>query len=247
MTLLIWTRSRKDWDRDRCAVESCGHTVLHLPCLKLRDMSSQCPDDVDRFVIVTSSNSVFFIKQNPSWRQGIVRFKGILTFGKETARSLDGLHSHIQCLPVGTGQQFSQKICQDYARRTRFLFVGAKYPAYDIVDHLKRSSFQIEKVSLYETIIGVDLSVEEKKRFTDRYRNRGVICFASPSAVSGFLGLMKSGGSHQKSQLHAVAIGPTTKALADAHFVTVDQAPEPKVSSLIRTAKRILDDGMRAR
>jgi uroporphyrinogen-III synthase len=68
-----------------------------------------------------------------------------------------------------------------------------------------------------------------------------VLCFASPSAVRGFIDGLKAGSSRDekswvlKEKAQVVVIGPTTEDAARAHFNHITVSPWHEITALIQS------------
>jgi len=112
----------------------------------------------------------------------------------------------------------------------------ARETAYDIADDLQRRGFDAQGVTVYETLAAVTISPDEIKKAQAEWK--GVVCFASPSAVQAFADtfLKDEDGERLRQSLVAVAIGETTAHAARPFFVRVALAPAHSVEALIEAA-----------
>src|SRR5690606_28578514 len=117
------------------------------------------------------------------------------------------------------------------------VFVGAEEGAYDIVSHLKGKGFAAEHVSVYTTTIPV--AWPEARATRTLSGHYVTACFASPSAVKGFMSLFASVAEMLPS-VHAVAIGETTARACKKYFRNVTVATQASMENLVQKAAEVV-------
>jgi uroporphyrinogen-III synthase len=176
---------------------------------------------------------------NPELLLHIQSAARIYTIGKATYQSLasKGIHA-IHPHTIKNSGQLTDYIIKNESREHAILLPGAKARAFDAASRLSEANFYAENLDIYETVSASRIA-PEKMQIMEQDHISPVICFASPSAVHGFIS-----GCDEKLELLAqksiaVAIGLTTDAACQPHFQKRCSASEPTLASLAAMAAEI--------
>ena len=162
----------------------------------------------------------------------------ILCFGERTAQVLCQYGMKVELVQeVRTAQEFLPYVRGQLAHGTFILLPGPKTRAFSFEKPLIDAGFLCRTVDLYETTPQLTFSdgriptPNEQRQLIDSLS--GTICFASPSACTGFVQCLSPPTNRLGRDLKAVAIGPTTAAACRLHFEQVYVAERNSVASLV--------------
>ena len=193
---IIWTRAAEEWENDRDIFGQDLAQVVRLPCLRLQVLDAKWPSQgaedssPERYVVCfTSQKAVEAVPKDV--RPWLAQVKKVMTFGEQTQQALVRQGLPAVRLPASGGFEFSRILPTQLDPSDRVLICAAKYPAYPIAEDIRRAGFEVTQLALYSAESGVfsetgqDLDGKKLKELAEGLR--GSICFASPSAVRGFV------------------------------------------------------------
>lgn len=226
---LVWTRALADWSDDQALLS--GRTdLVRVPCVRLVTLAPAF--DFKQFnVYVAASAHVFeHLSLTPGAR--------IHVFGDatESAARQRGF-AVVRHQGVRTAADWAPRLAAVLDQNQSVGVLSAAVPAFDLSAALRAAGIDATSIACYRTeagahkIDGSPFTDAEARDFGARLR--GVVCFASPSAVEGFCAVFPSGS------LAAVCIGPTTAKAAAAHFVRTATAAQNSLASLIDAASQL--------
>lgn len=237
---IIWTRGTDDWQSDADLLARLVPQeirVEHIPCIKLAALETPpaLTQETWDHVVFTSAHGVSFALANPDLKEAIKKSKHVYTFGGATAQAL-AKHGISTIRPEGlrTGEDLGAWLSVHLPKDARVLVPGPKRPAFDLAQFLNLHDFQAQAAICYETEekahlpSGADLS--SRKLDELGCLAQAVICFASPSAVRGFL------AGAPGILYPAAVIGPTTDAEAKKTFPVRRTATDNTFESLVLAA-----------
>lgn len=252
---IIWTRAGELWPDDQVYFK--GFDYLRLPCISffdfdqatlLKQLQGFSFPQPDKLVgVLTSAHTIQSLHHS---RYLFAKCKKWYAVGEKTKAYFErlGLPDCEIEWPSGVkkGADLGQFLCKTYAGNKNFGFFlpGASKRAYKLDDHLRSCGFEVLSCNTYEVKIGVFnlngmlLSKSEFEQFFAKMKSP-IICFASPSAVSGFTQALVDLRVTLQAKPIAVAIGPTTGKVCKSFFSHVIEAPEPSVASLLECAKSL--------
>ncbi len=239
--LVIWTRSRADWDEDRALLARLGLTgssVLHVPCVALAAVPVG-PIGYGEYSdwVLTSAHAVEFFAADPERLGALRAAPRVHTFGEATTAALRKLGAHVEAHEgLRTAEELTARLALSLPETAKVVVPGAREPAFDVAGALKAGGRKAEAVACYATVTGAKrsdgsaFSAAHAKILPETWS--GVACFASPSAVRGFTAVFAA-----TPRLVALALGPSTAAAARRHaFASVQVAPENTLESMAKTA-----------
>jgi uroporphyrinogen-III synthase len=154
--------------------------------------------------------------------------RGVRAYRPPEIQSAQGLVAH-----------FVAQIAPSLKALVNVLAIGPARPAYDASAAILSLGFGFTYLSVYETLPLLALSEDECRHYRDELD--GVVCFASPSAVQGFVETLMSGGHKELgAKLVAVAIGETTALKCRDHFCKVHGAATQELTALVEKAGALL-------
>ena len=258
--LVIWTRGLEDWQQDFQALPaSLKDKILHLPCTAVTAIKPsaialkrlrQAVLQQGILVICTSPKSGKIALASKPLDHLLRRATYWLTFGATTTRFLRGEGIKVR-RPRGcvTSTELFRYVRDRGDRDPTFVVLRAKDPAYDLGRALTGAGMRSIDVILYKTLAKLTdnngKAIRSKLRNELRHKTIGVVAFASPSAVRGFVKELaqKEAMTHSRlprpmwrKNLIAVCIGPTTAAAARKHFADVRIAKKSNGGELARAA-----------
>jgi uroporphyrinogen-III synthase len=241
---LIWTRGIDDWQSDHLLLSRVvpeGVHIEHIPCVRLSpveipsDVLQALTNDPWDHVVFTSAHGVSFALASPVIRARIKRSSSVYTLGSATAQAL-ARHGIDAIRPEGirTGEDLGAWLDVHLPKDAHILVPSPRQPAFDLAQYLKDKGRQSLAIVCYETEAkahlpsGEALSTQNLKELGSRPTT--IVCFASPSAVRGFV----AGAPGVVPP--AVVIGPTTEAAAKQFFTVKKIADENSLESLVKAA-----------
>ncbi len=236
--LVIWTRASDHWLDDQrlfppgIPLESwpCIDTMVHTDA----EVAASCPSWLPEIVVFTSMTAVLAAAKCPVLAPALNHMQCAVTFGSKTASAIDqaGWPLH-RFLHATSAAQLPSAIAQaGWAKRPVWV-LGPDSPSFDVATALRQIGGTAQHVPVYQT-----KPQAPKITLKSLAENQGlkVLCFASPSAVQGFLSVEGLPPLKKTQHLIAVAIGTTTARMCRDHFAQVRVATSPVVESLARSA-----------
>ena len=237
---MIWTRSERDWDLDQPLWTKTAEHLLRLPCIHTVIRPLTRPKGAVDALVFTSRNGVLAAHtEDPA----LLTAAPSLTHGAATANELAQRGAAVERVDVRTAEELAAQLATRWAgsRKTVWI-VGPTRPAYDIAAHLAEEGHAATHLAAYETIAEV---ASEGGPLTPALRMqilpqlRGVIGFASPSAVESFVHAFGQAGTDRPADLAAVCLGPTTSKAARAHFSEVKTCETSTTEVLAKTMQTL--------
>ncbi len=238
---LIWTRAAEDIEADKPLLDGTPCPWIHIPCLATKPQTWTWPEEGSDVVAIASRTTVDCSLADLGLRQHLARQKKIYTFGEKTAAALQQLRLPVERVDVPDGLALANWMATNLDPKTRVVFCGAQEPAYDIVGHLAAQGFTATHVPVYSTTTPTAWPEERALRTLTGHNN--FVCFASPSAVRGFVSLFASVGELLPA-VHAVAIGETTARVCAKHFRRVSIADAPSLEHVARKANELIREAI---
>lgn len=235
----VWTRPQDLWEQDRKILDQISQKfkILHISLTRQEAIQNPVfPEDLPKslFIIITSRRaSQILIEKYP----GVLDGRSVLTFGNNTSRHL--LRHKIlirQFKDCNSSKQLAIRICEEFSKNSKFLYIAAKDPAYDLVGHLNEGGFECMHVPVYQTTLYSD-SINKKVEGQLLGADGNLFAFASPLAVECFSQWMKK--CERRATLgtnsYVLCIGPTTAqaALKSWDESRIRVAKVPSVAELI--------------
>lgn len=232
---LIWTRSKEDWEQDRAFFKD-PKKVLHLPCITIAPLNiSARPTFGTKYVIVTSQNALKFALRNPNLRTIIFDAEAVFTFGQETTQLCHsvGLRNVVRISAAHSSEELCKSVSQFLAPESPLMIIQALFPAFNSGSYLSSLGLDVTVVPVYKTEsrCRVRLSPAKLRAL------KGIVCFASPSAVEGFTTAIRN--PKKLKTLTAVVIGPTTAKACGKQFKGIKIAKQARIESLIQLAEKL--------
>jgi uroporphyrinogen-III synthase len=245
MALLIWTRSIDDWKHDKEILDKLETDVLHLPCIAMSGLSVKFPRRKPQVFIATSGNAIRYSARHAALLNLMRSAEMVFAIGPGTKDALREFKVTAEIPPgVINAESLSEWLASNLRPGTDVAWPCSKEPSYDIAAHLRRYDINVEPLAVYETERSLHLphGKHPEKSDLERYIQslEGVVCFASPSAVEGFVTSLHPADNRLKHELTAVCIGDTTAAACKPHFEQVKISPASSVEQLAETAAKIL-------
>ncbi len=256
---VIWTRSAADLPADRVFLDSLAVDVLHVPCLgieRTQDASARIAAVArpGNRIVFTSQNAVRVFSETrekaPETWKVLVTDSVFYTHGKSTAAALTkvfpdgdrGPETRVRCVESRTSEDLARELAQD--KSTPVLWICGEEVAFDLATVLTAHGIECTRVPVYTTashptdsdgrrLTGASLE-ESRAQLALRLRgSKVVICFASPSAVRGWIEFAGNESALRPVQMAAAVIGPTTaRAALSAGFASVTTCAWPQIADL---------------
>ena len=161
----------------------------------------------------------------------------ICAVGQATATELHANGWPVDIISDGSGAEQLVQMLADgiQLEGSRALFPCSDLALPTLVDRLRLAGAQVDIVIAYRT---VPPPAEAGDVLMDLInKSRPVVIFASPSAVTGWAGLLKARMPDLWTRIDTVAIGATTyKALHNAGATRIEMAARPDAQSLVQAA-----------
>lgn len=242
--LVIWTRSRADWDEDRALLARhglVGASVLHVPCVALEAVAvglSGYGEYTDW--VLTSAHAVAFFAADAGRLAALRAAPRVHTFGEATTAALAALGVNATAHEgLRTAEELTARLALTLPESAAILVPGAREPAFDVAGAMRAGGRRADAVACYAAVTGARRS--DGSAFSAAHGKmlpltwKGVACFASPSAVRGFTDAFPA-----TPRLLALALGPTTASAARKHaFAAVQVAPENTLECLAEVAAEL--------
>ncbi len=258
--LVIWTRSVDHWQEDLGLWRDLTSFVpWAIPCIKTQALAvpdfpwhQQGPllklgerSRSELILIITSPRAVEIMNQDENLRTILLEASVRITHGPATAQAIRNLGLTVDLRnELRSSSQLATWIAETTPQTKPLLFVSPKEPAFDFQGFLKERGFQIQRLVCYETISRVEPAFLGRLRLVTLQKPaHGVVCFASPSAVKGFVSECQERQWPLPDFKGVSVIGPTTAEEASRWFMDVTTAATNSLSDLIKTAIDLLPDG----
>jgi uroporphyrinogen-III synthase len=238
MKNIYWTRSISDFPTDQNLFD---HPVTHVPCLRLEPIEAKLPDSVD-IAIVTSQNTTKY--GTPALQSKLRSAKKVYTHGPQTAAKLVQWGIKATLLVKRDAESFAEELVPILKAKKNIAYVSAEDPAFDMVSYFNSQGIQVTHVPIYRShpeLTGLDgkpLAKKDAKALCESMD--GVICFASPKAVEGFLEGTKAYADTYKEKVAAAAIGPTTLKALEGHFTNTSMPERNSLAALYEHSVKLL-------
>ena len=124
------------------------------------------------------------------------------------------------------------------------LLPGSNIARPELGAALKEAGARVSSVPIYQTLEEDPARAEELFEALDRDEQPDAVTFASPSALSGFLGICGARGRKllESPSVKIVSLGPTTSAAVRSEGLEVSaQAASPGTESLVAAVREALD------
>ena len=124
------------------------------------------------------------------------------------------------------------------------LLPGSNIARPELGAALKEAGARVTSVPIYQTLEEDPARAEELFEALDRDEQPDAVTFASPSALSGFLGICGARGRKllESPSVKIVSLGPTTSAAVRSEGLEVSaQAASPGTESLVAAVREALD------
>lgn len=242
MSSIIWTRAMDDWEYDKKILSDLDLEVLHFPCIELTPVPVRFPKQKPQIFIFTSANAVRYSQRHPALINLVRSSEGVYAIGPSTQAALNAAKIHAE-IPseIQTAEQMSIWISRNIAPHTSVAIPSAKEPAFDFKGYLERYAIHVDVLPVYQTHRTLRLpngKVPDAATVERQIQSlEGVVCFASPSAVEGFVYTLTPQLNRLADELAAIVIGATTKKAAEAHFKRVILSEEQSIVSLAQKAQ----------
>lgn len=246
MSQIIWTRALDDWAEDRLLLKSNEVEALHLPCLKIQGLPVRFPKQKPEIFVFTSANAVRYVQRHHALVNLIRQAEAVYAVGPGTLSALKENKIPAEVPPgVQTAEQLATWLSRNLAPDSDLAWPTAREPSYNLKEHLARYQINLDVLAVYHTekCLHLPNGKTPDEAAVERYIQslEGVVCFASPSSVDGFIRTLTPSENRLKHELCAVVIGPTTRAAADGHFEKIVMLSEPTVEGLAKKAAEILE------
>jgi uroporphyrinogen-III synthase len=246
---IIWTRSVEDWHADVKVFGKDLAAVLHLPCIRTQAIAQPVIPEISSNQRVTavfgSVKGVQYSLANSAVAALLRKASRILAFGPKTASSLKQHGFDIETNPQWRGMSdLVEHLIKAISEGEIIVAPGPKVRAFDFTEFLDEKNIEFIPIDVYETLNGLRGSNDELlvQDDIDRFQRSlsGIVCFASPSAVTGFTRWLNPELFGLKDRLRIMCIGETTRREASEHFEDCLICPEQSTESLFSVAFELL-------
>lgn len=227
------------------------------------------PDNAAIDIIFTSQNAVAACAQSLPKNQSLARLfqktSRIVTHGKKTAAAAEkAFNRDIDCIDSMTSAALVDAIVgtadnsRDSTDSRKQIWFSGEDIAFDLEKELNLRGSSCSRIIVYRTTpmatdpsgktLAGDLLKEMQHSLAQRCRaTRVTLCFASPSAVSGWMAFARGEPElypdTRGSGFSVAAIGPTTARTArDAGFKAISTCPWPGVADLAALGAQLTAD-----
>ncbi len=252
MNKIIWTRSQDAWIRDESLLrKGLSGLYLHLPCVQVQFLQLSISLDLfsahknkELIMIFTSVNAVRSMIFSPYAH--LLKKAKIFTFGFQTNLLLktNGYQTNF-FIQIYSAESMSIFLANMLDKSKVFILLpGPVERAFPMAEYFYLRGFVVKKLDCYQVVKkaldsqGHILTKKSVINIVDQLQ--GVICFASPSAVDGFIFSFSTFLKKIDSTLTCVTIGETTQYHCCKFFSKVYRAKEQTVPSMIEAASEIL-------
>ncbi|MCX6119670.1 MAG: uroporphyrinogen-III synthase [Proteobacteria bacterium] len=246
MPQIIWTRALDDWDLDKKNFEQLNREALHLPCIALQGLPVKFPKQKPQIFVLTSANAVRYSQRHHALINLMRTAEAVYTIGSATQKALRDIRINAEIPPgVQSAEQLAVWMSRNVSPDTNVAWPAAREPSYNLAEHLARYAIEVDALPIYYTEKALHLPNGKRPdaQTIDRYIQslEGAACFASPSAVDGFIRTLNPSENRLKKSLCAFAIGPTTQAAIEGHFDNIVTLSEPSVEDLAKAAVQYVE------
>jgi uroporphyrinogen-III synthase len=239
---IIWTRSKSDWERDAALFGDVP--VLHLPCIKTEALPARISRRQFDALVFTSVSGVRCALADAKLGPIVRKVRRVFTHGARTAAVAADMGLEAKLIEEPTGAALGRFLATVLAPGTKLLWPSASQVAHDITEDLAAAGVMVTRVPVYTTTrelclpSGLAPDAGEKDHLIRTLR--GVVCFASPSAVQGFVHTLEPESNRLGRELTAVAIGPTTRDACVPAFEKIVTCHEATTTALAGTGAELL-------
>ena len=214
MNHLVWTRSKQFWQKDKVILRQAGVKVSYLPCVShqefprkesvIKQLSSLSPEkSVFIWTSALAVNAFLDYYQDfdlSSYQNYCLSKKTQSLFLKR------GLYCRV--FPgVKTALDLGKKLLAVYSRSKTFVLPGGTLRAFDLASFFDTHGSSFCQFDLYKT----KSCYPSYQELDNINRKNSVVCFASLSAVRGFVGAISDYGLQSPPfSFKVAAMGPTT-------------------------------------
>jgi len=246
--LVVITRAIEDGVDFQLRLEKEGFKAYQIPAIRLARRKMTKPEikllaNLDQFdlCIFTSRHSVFFfleaLLQNDIPKEHLRKVK-IAAVGEVTAESIREIGLQVDSMPASFSNADLAKELGDVAGK-KILIPHSAVASRDLENTLTNNGAKVSIINLYTTI--AEESMEPEALQLLESDTVGCLTFASSSAVTGFVGLLRDAILLKKVlQIPVVCIGPSTALTAGQKgFTSVHTASVFTTDGIIETLKHI--------
>lgn len=257
--IMIWTRSIGDLESDRQILMALPVSVIHVPCISIEFLPidnaaisalTEGYATTKTSIIFTSQNAVGACAQamtvNEEMRDLLHSASRIVTHGRKTAAAAEKIFQRpVDCIDSMTSAALVNAI---KSLHTKNIWFSGEDVAIDLKAELALQHSDCTRIVVYKTksmvtddrgnCMSRERLGELSRNIASRCRNaRVAICFASPSAINGWMAMVNTHPELDLASLIAkisvAAIGPTTaKAAVQSGFQHVSTCAWPAVADL---------------
>ncbi|MBF0443028.1 MAG: uroporphyrinogen-III synthase [Oligoflexales bacterium] len=239
MKMIVWTRSEDDWEMDKRLFTGIEDRVIHLPCIESKKIAYEIPLKSFNIFVFTSARAVRFAAEDSVLAKKMVSAEKIYTFCQKTYEALCALSLGTSRPDnVKSGLELAEFLSCNLKPTDSVMVVGAVKASFDIAGHLLTHGYNCFYLAIYETVPICAISGQRMEFL--KGGNSIIICFASPSAVDGFIVLTSGQIALREDNISAVAIGDTTKSECERYFARVHKSEESTVRSLAEKALTLM-------
>jgi uroporphyrinogen-III synthase len=242
MKSLVWTRPASDWQSDSQLLKAVGEKahIERLPCVAVTPVKVEPLTGKFDVLVFTSSKAADFALVHHSVMMAAKQAKAVYTHGPSTAKTLARYDLRTEIIDVRTAEDLAAGLLAKLEPGTKVLWPRAKEPAFDLEGALNDGGLVATSFVCYRTdsgVLGLDGKPLAKGRLKAlRESLTGVVCFASPSAVEGFVLDLEPRDHRLGREVIAIALGPTTAKACEGHFQTVKVAKANGLEALVARA-----------
>jgi uroporphyrinogen-III synthase len=252
---LIWTRSIDAWQEDKLAFGEYAAQVIHLPCVSHKSITPELfsNTNIDKLsslvglqaiVIITSLRCAKYIFTNKNLLQ-ILCNKKIVCISSRAYTYLKNLNLRVHMLAAAVyASSVLVWLKNNIKKGDVIILPGPRIRAYDLYEKLK-FYYKVIKIDIYKTISHLhtpSLKIPNTKEIFELQKTlKGIIFFASPSAVKGFVEVLDPQGNQLKYRLTAICIGNTTYSHCRDFFLQVHVSKQANIKSLLDKAREFVE------
>lgn len=204
---------------------------MSIPCTKTRAIPWNNIPGKSNFII-TSPTVARLAKGDPGLLR-VLKSSVSHTFGDQTKEKLESLGIEVKLYKAQSGFE----LCQHLDPSQTYTFLGPESPAIDYATTLQERGSQCKMVPLYKTLPESHLDQPDQKILLKDFK--GIVSFASPSAVDGFFKSFPSDFG-QRQDVWAAVIGDTTRQACEPSFKVVHKAKRQSIESLAKLCQDLL-------
>lgn len=239
MYKLIWTRSVSE-RADDLKLMSDLNPMLFLPCIRTEFFDLK-QDEKEAWEKSYFSCVVFTSLTGAKASLGLPWLKKIVTLANSVfclgQKTNDFLASHninacwfSEC---HTAKDLADNIIPLLnLKNETILLPGAQERAFAMAEYFAAKGFNAKNLSIYKTVSEVDYDTKLEPIDLLKRELTGVVCFASPSAIKGFVKFLGIVEGEPTKRFRAVTIGPSTSKVARLYFSQLSECSLPSLSLL---------------